>query len=248
MKNNSTNNNKSSKKDKFEKVLWKSTTFSDNYVPEDFYQNLKAYRTPSEETYVSLVKNFNFTIILRYQIVLLYVLIFNLLDLKPALTNNVLLIFLSFSSVNLIIFYFMMRGYFEDSIYNLTIIALIFNSLYHDYTDHLDINIQYPTTISINFGIFSSVLLSSRLHSDFQVFSFLFISIVIFHLFPIFERYLRHYSSTLTFLYNLVLLTINSILIIYLNFINLIYINICVLIAIQFVLPAWFYKLVRGKV
>jgi hypothetical protein len=44
MKDNSTNNiKKRSKANKFEKVLWKSTSFSDNYVPDDFYQNLKAY-------------------------------------------------------------------------------------------------------------------------------------------------------------------------------------------------------------
>ena len=56
------------------------------------------------------------------------------------------------------------------------------------------INCRFPTSLSLNLSILSSVVLASRLPSTTTVFSHLLFSVQWFALFPLFRRYLMQYS------------------------------------------------------
>jgi len=53
---------------------------------------------------------------------------------------------------------------------------------------------RFPTSLSLNLAILSSVVLASRLPSTTTVFSYLLLSVQWFALFPLFRRYLLQYS------------------------------------------------------
>jgi phosphatidylinositol N-acetylglucosaminyltransferase subunit C len=56
------------------------------------------------------------------------------------------------------------------------------------------LTIRFPTSLSLNLAILSSVVLASRLPSTTTVFSHLLFSVQWFALFPLFRRYLLQYS------------------------------------------------------
>jgi phosphatidylinositol N-acetylglucosaminyltransferase subunit C len=53
---------------------------------------------------------------------------------------------------------------------------------------------RFPTSLSLNLAILSSVVLASRLPSTTTVFSYLLFSVQWFALFPLFRRYLLQYN------------------------------------------------------
>ena len=78
----------------------------------------------------------------------------------------------------------------SDTIWALTVLLLLANTLFHDYQSRTSKNIS-GGTISLNAAIFASVLLASRLHSNTFVFALMSFAIIWFALFPMFRRHLR---------------------------------------------------------
>lgn len=84
----------------------------------------------------------------------------------------------------------------SDSLWAMTMVMLIGNAAFHDYTLPRKTTAQFPDSLSINAAIFSCVLLASRLDSVADVFALMLIGLEIFALFPIFQRYLRVFNIT----------------------------------------------------
>ncbi|KAI7895209.1 phosphatidylinositol N-acetylglucosaminyltransferase subunit C [Mucor mucedo] len=81
----------------------------------------------------------------------------------------------------------------DDTIWALTVCCFLANVLFHDYKTQAN-SIKIPGSLSTNAAIFASVLLASRLDTNFDVFGLLSFAVEWFSLFPIFRRYLKDLS------------------------------------------------------
>ncbi|KAI9358448.1 phosphatidylinositol N-acetylglucosaminyltransferase subunit C [Pilaira anomala] len=78
----------------------------------------------------------------------------------------------------------------DDTIWALTVCCFLANVLFHDYKTQPN-SIKIPGSLSTNAAIFASVLLASRLNTNFDVFGLLSFAVEWFSLFPIFRRHLK---------------------------------------------------------
>ncbi|KAJ9079847.1 glycosylphosphatidylinositol anchor biosynthesis, variant 2 [Entomophthora muscae] len=110
-------------------------------------------------------------------------------QLRPVLKSSILLMVMLFGLAPVL--KTLTLDISSDSIWALTVLALLVNALFHDYSSAAHLRIVFPGSISTNAAIFASVLLASRLDSTLQVAALLSFSIVWFALFPLYQRYFR---------------------------------------------------------
>ncbi|CAO3619959.1 unnamed protein product [Mucor hiemalis] len=80
----------------------------------------------------------------------------------------------------------------DDTIWALTVCCFIANVLFHDYNNTQSNSVKIPGSLSTNAAIFASVLLASRLDTNFDVFGLLSFAVEWFSLFPIFRKHLKN--------------------------------------------------------
>ncbi|KAH7176601.1 phosphatidylinositol N-acetylglucosaminyltransferase subunit C [Dactylonectria macrodidyma] len=80
----------------------------------------------------------------------------------------------------------------KDSIWAMSFWLLAINIFFFDYSG--GVGAKFPASLSTNAALMASTVLASRLPSTKQVFSLTLFSIEVFGLFPVFRRYVRHYS------------------------------------------------------
>ncbi|KAI9105018.1 phosphatidylinositol N-acetylglucosaminyltransferase subunit C [Phlyctochytrium arcticum] len=126
----------------------------------------------------------------------------------------------------------------SDTVWALTVMMILANLVFHDYTSRDVIKVRFPDSLSINAGIFASVILASRLASYEHVFSLMLFAIVIFAISPVIRRVLRKINpkADLLLLLLLVIMTVAMYIPISLALVNLYFIA---LIFVNLVCPYW---------
>ncbi|KAB8356658.1 hypothetical protein FH972_024235 [Carpinus fangiana] len=81
----------------------------------------------------------------------------------------------------------------SDSIWAMAFWLMCINVIFFDYGGGVG-GTNFPASLSTNAALMASTVLASRLPSTTHVFSLTLFSIEVFGLFPIFRRYLRHFS------------------------------------------------------
>ncbi|KAJ3024113.1 hypothetical protein HKX48_006469 [Thoreauomyces humboldtii] len=79
----------------------------------------------------------------------------------------------------------------SDTIWAMTVILFIANLVFHDYGSEDTVKVRFPDSLSINAGIFASVLLASRLPSRAHVLGLMLFAVLTFVLLPAFRRTCR---------------------------------------------------------
>ncbi|KAJ3170614.1 hypothetical protein HDU88_008516 [Geranomyces variabilis] len=82
----------------------------------------------------------------------------------------------------------------SDTIWALTAIMFLANVAFHDFGSKDVVKVRFPDSLSINAGIFASVLLASRLDSREEVFGLMLFAVDMFVLLPPFRRTYRNFS------------------------------------------------------
>jgi len=250
----------------WKKLLYLQQPYPDNYTDTSFLSQLKRNTTVAKYNYGKLVADFSL-IVFHLSSLFLVLLIFtgvylyqwNLLI--PLLISSVLSIMglIVSQSENLksyfvVIFMLLIvspvlksltRSTSSDSIWALSFILFVANTLFHDYamTGH-----EYRPILSTNISLSNAIVLASRLNSTSQVFLFVLFAIQINILIPLFDALLRKSNYTILH-YTLFFVVFN---IVNFLFYNLLGLKVLLLwwassASILFLMPAYFLFLQKYK-
>ncbi|KAI8927659.1 phosphatidylinositol N-acetylglucosaminyltransferase subunit C [Entophlyctis helioformis] len=168
---------------KWRKLLYIRQDYPDNYVDNSFLKQMKKNVNVRQLSYWDVVSE-TFRVSQQLSVIMVFVAVFihlhegvvlfftMLLGLTPILKN-------------------LTKDISTDSIWFMTILMLLANLLFHDYGSSTSTHTRFPDSLSINAGMFASVLLASQLKSNVAVFSLLLVAVQLFALFPILRRSLR---------------------------------------------------------
>lgn len=267
---------KSNPRPKWKKLLYLKQPYPDNYTDESFLTQLKRNEKIIDVSYKQLVLDF-LLVVFHVNNLVLVILIFAGIyhfswdPIIPVVVSSILSIiagsyweirlnptsghkFNSVKQFSLVVFVVsilspvlksLTRSTSSDSIWFLSCLLTVANILFHDYA--MSIPHYYKPIISTNLSLSNALVLSSRLTSTFQVFSFIFISIQISILLPLFDFSLRKLSSTK---HNVVFVAL--LMVVYLLFwqlcdVRLLALWVAAQVFIMFILPGYFMFLQRYK-
>lgn len=248
----------------WKKLLYLKQPFPDNYTDSSFLSQLKRNTTVTKYSYSKLVEDFSL-IILHLLCLFLVTLLFAGIYLHDWNISIAVIISSTLSILGLIlmneylksylIFIFMLlifspvlksltRSSSSDSIWALSFLLFLANTLLHDYAMN---NRQYHPILSTNISLSNAIVLASRLNSNSQVFIFVLFAIQINILLPLFDFKLRkshkyiHYTlfSTLFIIVSLLFLSL-------LSYKIMLFWWICSA-SIMFALPSYYLFLQRYK-
>ena len=204
----------------WKRYLWKKQDFPDNYVDSTFLQEMTKNVNVTHFDYKTVVLE-SFSVTIHISTILLFVGVFILLYTQRGnaalyLCTSTLLSLLCFviwdyfqrqqnkwrilfSCILLCIILLglspmlktLTKDISSDSLWMFTTSMFLGNILFHDYSSTRALTVQFPDSLSINAAVFASVLLASRLNSNWDVYFLLMLSVKLFALFPIFQRFLR---------------------------------------------------------
>ncbi|KAL1933453.1 hypothetical protein VTP01DRAFT_7543 [Rhizomucor pusillus] len=134
----------------------------------------------------------------------------------------------------------------DDTIWALTVCCFLANILFHDYVSQTRASLRIPGSLSTNAAIFASVLLASRLDTNFDVFSLLSFAVEWFALFPIFRRYLQEISPKVQISLTLSMLSLSVFLFLRISK-AVVFIYLIGFCFITFVCPYWLIFIQKYK-
>eukprot|EP00808_Paulinella_micropora_P029212 g48460.t1 len=148
--------------------------------------------------------------------------------------------------------------YSSDTIWALSFLLLALHLIAHDYSYINTPHMKLPQgSVSLSAGIFSSVLLASRLENQYSVFLFLLLAFLMFAGFPLAAHHIRSYSLLAAHHIRSYSLLLHSLFTLFLYFFTLVllvsvstllcWIYSCSLVFIVFVCPMWLKGLQRYK-
>ncbi|KAI8826824.1 phosphatidylinositol N-acetylglucosaminyltransferase subunit C [Fimicolochytrium jonesii] len=100
----------------------------------------------------------------------------------------------------------------SDTIWALSAIMFLFSLVFHDYGSTNSLKVRFPDSLSINAGIFASILLASRLPSNTHVLGLMLFAVLVFALLPVFRRTCRAKSTTSDIIMSTSLITLTTLL------------------------------------
>ena len=134
-----------------------------------------------------------------------------------------------------------------DSIWVLTITMLLANMLFHNYDSNADSHTRFPDSLSINAAMFASVLLASRLDTNYKVSLLMLLAVLLFALFPILRRSLRRKSKTHKYDKLMAFVIIGTAVCFFLNDLEYVVIIIGISFGLSFACPLWLVKIQKYK-
>ncbi|ODV80001.1 phosphatidylinositol N-acetylglucosaminyltransferase [Suhomyces tanzawaensis NRRL Y-17324] len=147
------------------------------------------------------------------------------------------------------------RSTSSDSIWALSVILFLANTLLHDYGMNTSVAsrtsstvIEYKPVVSTNITLSHSIVLASRFNSTSQVFSFILFSIQSNILLPLFDFYIRrhNYTNFHRFVFFVNFQTVNVLIYVLLGFKILFFWWVCAF-CILFLMPAYFLFIQKYK-
>ncbi|CAI5755828.1 unnamed protein product [Candida verbasci] len=251
----------------WKKLLYLQQSYPDNYTDKSFLSQLKRNTTVAKYSYLKLIDDFSLIVFYITNILLVILMFIGIYvhEWDPTLSIiitsliSTIILFIFQTSINLksfILITFILlicspilksltKSTSSDSIWAISFILSISNTIFHEYTNEKN---DYKPITSTNISLSNAIVLASRLNSTLQVFLFILYSIQVNILLPLFDYKLRvsQYKKLHYILFS-VLITITSYLIYnLLNYMFLIYWLISI-VTILLIIPYYFLSLQRYK-